>query len=63
MKYVEYIYLVIVVAIGTYLALRFRDLAIAERIALIGGLLVASFMYSFRKAQRIRNRNQKPGKV
>lgn len=53
MRYIEYAYLVVAVALGIYLATQYRHLTTGQMIAMGAGAAIASFMYSFRRQQRL----------
>ncbi|MEM0996293.1 MAG: hypothetical protein AAGN35_04400 [Bacteroidota bacterium] len=53
MRYVEYIYAAAALGLLIFLALSFGELPLGPRIALMFGIAICSFMYSFRRKQRI----------
>jgi hypothetical protein len=54
MKYMEYLYLTAAVMLLIFLATEFEHLTTTTIIALIVAMLLFSFMFSFRRNQRIR---------
>lgn len=53
MRYIEYIYLAVAVGLVAFFAGNFNDLTTANIIALIAGIIISSFMFSFRRQQRL----------
>ncbi len=53
MKYIEYVYLGLSLLGMTYLITTFRDLNTQTAVFVIIGMTITSFMYSFRRNQRI----------
>jgi hypothetical protein len=53
MRYFEYIYLVAALGLFAFLALSYDEMPTGPRIGLIVGIGICSFMYSFRRKQRI----------
>jgi hypothetical protein len=53
MRYIEYVYLLIVVVVGAFITTNFKDMAIHQVILTGLGLCIAAFMYSFRRTQRL----------
>lgn len=49
----EYIYLVVAIGLIVFMASNSKHLATTQYIAIVVGILVSSFMYSFRRQQRI----------
>lgn len=54
MKYIEYVYLAVAVMVTITLVKEFRVLETTTKIAFLVAILIASFMFSFRRSQRIR---------
>lgn len=53
MRYIEYVYLVVAVAVAAFIAMNIKHMAIHQVILTGLGLCIAAFMYSFRRTQRI----------
>ena len=54
MRYIEYVYLVIAIGLVGYLTTHYADFNNTNKIAFIIGIVLASFMFSFRRQQRLR---------
>lgn len=54
MKYFEYVYLIAALMVFVFLIAEYGTLGNQTKYALLAALLIFSFMYSFRRSQRIK---------
>lgn len=54
MRYFEYVYLVVAVGLLFFLATEYKHLQTTNIIAIFVGMGISSFMFSFRRSQRIK---------
>lgn len=55
MKFVEYIWLAVLLVIGGLYVINYKNLSKEEHVTLLVALALAAFMYAFRRKQRIQN--------
>lgn len=54
MKYFEYTYLAVALGLMVFLIFWYDEMENSNRLALIVGIVISSFMFSFRRSQRIK---------
>ena len=54
MRYIEYIYLAIAIILVFFMATEYKHLSTTNLVGIFAGIAIASFMYSFRRNQRIK---------
>ena len=53
MRYLEYVYLLVAAGIAVFIAVSFQELALTSKVLLSFAAMLCSFMYSFRRKQRV----------
>lgn len=53
MRYFEYVYLVVAVGLMIFMVSSYKDLQAVNYVGIIVGILISTFMFAFRRAQRI----------
>jgi uncharacterized membrane protein len=51
-RYIEYLYLMAAIGASAYLAARFKNLPLANKVFLAVVIILCAFMFSFRRRQR-----------
>ena len=54
MRYIEYIYLVVAGVLLAYLATEYEKMGTTNFIAILAGIGISAFMFSFRRNQRLK---------
>jgi membrane protein DedA with SNARE-associated domain len=60
MQLLEYLWLVIALFFGVTLAMQYQTMSNDDRLIYIVGIVLAAFMFGFRRTQRLRKNKHKP---